>query len=205
MKEYAIAVLGATGVVGREMLKVLEERKFPISEIRPIASARSAGKKIDYNGESFEITEATDHAFNGIDIVLGAADNDIAKRFAPSILRAGAVFVDNSSAFRLDDKVPLVVPEINGDDANHNSGIIANPNCSTIITLMAVAPIAKISPVKSITASTCQAVSGAGAAGLNELQEQILDYAAGKELQVSAFSHQIAFNLIPKIGSYGEN
>ena len=205
MKEYRVAVLGATGVVGREMMKVLAERDFPISELRPLASARSAGKKMTYKGEEFSIREAKDDAFEGIDIVLGAAENDIAERFAPAIKKSGAVFIDNSSAFRLYDDVPLVVPEINGADALKNNGIIANPNCSTIITLMALAPIAKISPIKTLVASTYQAVSGAGAAGLAELEKQAHDYAYGNELEIKAFPHQIAFNLIPKIGGVKDN
>ena len=205
MKEYRVAILGATGAVGQEMIKVLAERKFPISELRPLASARSAGKTVVYNGEEITIKEAKESAFEGIDIVLGAAENDIAKAFAPAIKKSGAIFVDNSSAFRLCDDVPLVVPEINGEDAYKHNGIVANPNCSTIITLMALAPIAKLSPIKTLVASTYQAVSGAGAAGLAELEEQALAYAKGEELKVSAFPHQIAFNLIPRIGGVGEN
>ncbi len=205
MKEYRVAILGATGAVGQEMIKVLQERNFPISELRPLASARSAGKEIEFNGEKVKIQEAAENAFEGIDIVLGAAENDIAKAFAPAITKTGAVFVDNSSAFRMDKDVPLVIPEINGEDALKNNGIIANPNCSTIITLMGIAPIAKISPIKTLVASTYQAVSGAGAGGLYELEEQVRDYAAGKESKAEVFPHQIAFNLIPKIGGLLEN
>ena len=205
MKEFRVAVLGATGVVGREMIKVLEERKFPVSELRPLASARSAGKTLSFRGEEFVIKEARDDVFDGIDIVLGAAENDVAEALAPAIKKSGAVFIDNSSAFRLYNDVPLVVPEINGKDAYEHNGIISNPNCSTIITLMALAPICKISPVTKLVASTYQAVSGAGAAGLRELEEQALAYARGEELKVSAFPHQIAFNLIPRIGGVGDN
>ena len=205
MKKLNVAILGVTGAVGQEMLKVLQERNFPINELRVLASARSAGKKVSFRGEEIEIKEARDGAFDGMDIVLGAAENDIAEAMAPYIKKAGAIFVDNSSAFRLRDDVPLVVPEINGSDAKNHNGIIANPNCSTIITLMAIAPIAKISPIKTLVASTYQAVSGAGAAGLKELEEQVRDYAAGRELKSSAFAHQIAFNLIPKIGGVGDN
>lgn len=205
MKKLNVAILGVTGAVGQEMLKVLQERNFPINELRVLASARSAGKKVSFRGEEIEIKEARDGAFDGMDIVLGAAENDIAEAMAPYIKKAGAIFVDNSSAFRLRDDVPLVVPEINGADAKNHNGIIANPNCSTIITLMAIAPIAKISPIKTLVASTYQAVSGAGAAGLKELEEQVRDYAAGRELKSCAFAHQIAFNLIPKIGGVGDN
>ena len=205
MKKLNVAILGVTGAVGQEMLKVLQERNFPINELRVLASARSAGKKVSFCGEEIEIKEACGGAFDGMDIVLGAAENDVAEDMAPYIKKAGAIFVDNSSAFRLRDDVPLVVPEINGSDAKKHNGIIANPNCSTIITLMAIAPVAKISPIKTLVASTYQAVSGAGAAGLKELEEQVADYAAGREIKNSAFAHQIAFNLIPKIGGVGDN
>lgn len=205
-KLYNVAVLGATGAVGQEMIKVLAERKFPIGELRLLASARSAGKAVRYEGREVVIQEACDAAFEGMDIVLGAAENDIAKRFAPAIQAAGAVFVDNSSAFRLDPDVPLVVPEINAEDAyTHKKGIIANPNCSTIITLMALAPIARISPIETIVASTYQAVSGAGANGLAELEAQAQAYPKGEPLTANAFPHQILFNLLPRIGGIGEN
>src|SRR5574344_779173 len=138
MKTYTVAVLGATGAVGQEMLKILAERNFPVGKLVPLASARSAGKTVPFRGEQVVIQEARDEAFQGVDIVLGAAENDIAKRFAPAIVAAGAVFVDNSSAFRLDPNVPLVVPEVNPEDVKDHHGIIANPNCSTIITVTAV-------------------------------------------------------------------
>lgn len=203
---YNVAVLGATGAVGQEMIKVLAERKFPIGELRLLASARSAGKAVRYDGREIVIEEAREAAFEGMDIVLGAAENDVAKRFAPAIQAAGAVFVDNSSAFRLDPDVPLVVPEINPEDAHmHRKGIIANPNCSTIITLVALAPIARISPIETLVASTYQAVSGAGAEGLAELEAQAGAYPKGEPLTAKAFPHQILFNLIPRIGSVGEN
>ena len=140
MKGMNVGVLGATGAVGQEMLKILAERNFPVKSLRPLASARSAGKTILFKGETVPIVEAKEDAFRGLDLVLGAAENDIAKRFAPHILDAGAVFVDNSSAFRLKEDVPLLVPEINPEDAKWHKGIIANPNCTTIVTLVAVAP-----------------------------------------------------------------
>ena len=176
MKQYTVAVLGATGAVGREMMSILEEYDFPVKELIPLASARSAGKTLSFKGEEVVIREAKADAFCGADIVLGAAENDVAKAMAPHILEAGAVFVDNSSAFRLYDDVPLIVPEINGADAKNHKGIIANPNCSTIITMMAVAPIAAISPIETMVASTYQAVSGAGIGGLRELEEQTAAY-----------------------------
>ena len=138
MKLYTVAILGATGAVGQEMMKILEERDFPVGKLIPLASARSAGKKLVFKGEEVEIQEACETAFEGVDIVLGAAENDIAKKFAPAIVAAGAVFVDNSSAFRLRDDVPLVVPEVNPEDVKWHKGIISNPNCSTIITITAV-------------------------------------------------------------------
>ncbi len=205
-KLYNVAVLGATGAVGQEMIKVLAERNFPIGELRLLASARSAGKTVRCGARELVIEKACDAAFAGMDIVLGAAENDIAKRFAPAIQAAGAMFVDNSSAFRLDPDVPLVVPEINSEDvAAAKKGIIANPNCSTIITLMALAPIARISPIQTLVASTYQAVSGAGAEGLAELEAQAEAYPKGEPLQAKAFPHQILFNLIPRIGGVGEN
>ena len=205
MKKVNITILGATGAVGREMLKVLLERGFDPARIRALASARSAGKVIEVGGHAFTVAEATDAAFAGADIVLGAASNALAKQFAPAIKAAGAVFVDNSSAFRLNADVPLVVPEINGADVKNHNGIIANPNCSTIISLMALYPLKQLSPITSLIASTYQAVSGAGAGGLVELEQQVQDYAANKPLQHEKFPHQIAFNLIPQIGSGLEN
>ena len=200
-----VAVLGASGLVGREMLKVMAERNFPIDELKLLSGPGSAGKPCVYQGKEYIYEEASENSFEGMDIVLGAAENDVAKRFAPAIKKAGAVFIDNSSAFRLDEDVPLVVPEINGQDAYKNNGIIANPNCVTIIAMIAIGGIAKISPIKTMTASSYQAVSGAGKNGLLELEEQVEAYSKGEELKVKAFSKQIAFNLIPKIGDITEN
>ena len=200
MKKVNIAILGATGAVGREMLKVLEERQFPVNRLKALASARSAGMKLPFAGGEVVVEEATDASFEGLDIVLGAAQNPLAKRFAPAIVKAGAVFVDNSSAFRMSGDVPLVVPEINPEDVQKHNGIISNPNCSTIITLTAVAALNRISPITSMVASTYQAVSGAGAGGLKELEQQVADYAVGKPLEHSVFPWQIAFNVIPQIG-----
>ena len=205
MKKYKVAVLGATGAVGQEMIKILQERQFPVSELVPLASARSAGKLIDFNGEKVAIKEAKEDAFEGIDIVLGAAENDIAEKYADAIVKSGAVFVDNSSAFRLDPNVPLVVPEVNGDDVKLHKGIIANPNCVTTIALTAVNAIHQIAPIKSIIASSYQAVSGAGAAGPVELEGQMKALAKGEEPQVKVFQYQIAYNLIPQIGGEQES
>ena len=201
MKQYTVAVLGATGAVGREMIKILQERNFPVGKLVPLASARSAGKTLQFRGEDVTIQEATDSAFAGVDIVLGAAENPIAKRFATAIVAAGAVFVDNSSAFRMDPNVPLIVPEINPEDAKNHKGIISNPNCSTIITVTAVNALNSISPIRAMTASTYQAVSGAGAEGPIELMNEVAALARGETYEPKVFPHQIAFNLIPQIGS----
>ena len=200
MKQYTVAVLGATGAVGQEMIKILQERNFPVGKLKPLASARSAGKTLKFRGEDVTIEEARDEAFEGVDIVLGAAENDIAKRFAPAIVKAGAVFVDNSSAFRLDPKVPLIVPVINPEDVKDHHGIISNPNCSTIITVTAVNALNALSPIRAMTASTYQAVSGAGAGGPIELMAEVDALREGKTYEPKVFSHQIAFNLIPQIG-----
>lgn len=201
MREYTVAILGATGAVGQEMRKLLEERNFPVGKLKLLASTRSVGKTEIFRGEHIPIEEANEAAFQGVDLVLGAAENEIALRFAPAIRAAGAVFVDNSSAFRLDPTVPLVVPEVNPQDATLHTGIIANPNCSTIITVTAIAALNRISPIRSMVASTYQAVSGAGVAGIGELHAQISALEAGETPQVCAFPHQIAYNLIPQIGS----
>ena len=200
MKLYTVAVLGATGAVGQEMMNILEERNFPVGKLVPLASARSAGKCLKFRGEDVVIQEACDSAFEGVDIVLGAAENDIAEKFAPAIVKAGAVFVDNSSAFRLNPDVPLIVPEVNPEDAKNHKGIISNPNCSTIITVTAVNALNKLSPIKSMVASTYQAVSGAGVAGMAELEKQVEALRTGAPVEAKTFAYQIAYNLIPQIG-----
>ena len=205
MKKYNVAILGATGAVGQEMLKVLEEYDIPVEKLLPLASAKSAGGTVSFKGEDVKIEESREDSFAGMDFVLGAVKNPMSKRFAPAIVKSGAVYIDNSSAFRMDPEVPLVVPEINGEDAFKNKGIIANPNCSSIITLMAVGGIAKLSPIKSMVACTYQAVSGAGQAGLVELEAQMLALAEGKKPEAKVFPTQIAMNVIPHIGDELEN
>jgi len=200
MKTYTVAVLGATGAVGQEMISILQERNFPVGKLIPLASARSAGKTMKFRGEDVVIQEACDSAFEGVDIVLGAAENDIAKKFAPAIVKAGAVFVDNSSAFRMDPTVPLIVPEVNPEDIAWHNGIISNPNCSTIITVTAVNALNKLSPIRTMTASTYQAVSGAGAGGPIELMAEVEALSKGETYTPTVFPYQIAFNLIPQIG-----
>ena len=200
MKQYTVAILGATGAVGQEMMHILEERNFPVGKLIPLASERSAGKTLKFKGEDVTIQLACNEAFEGVDIVLGAAENDIAKQFAPAIVKAGAVFVDNSSAFRLQDDVPLIVPEVNPEDVKWHKGIISNPNCSTIITVTAVNALNSISPIRAMTTSTYQAVSGAGAGGPIELMNEVEALLKGETYEPKVFSHQIAYNLIPQIG-----
>ena len=204
MKLYTVAVLGATGAVGQEMIKILQERNFPVGKLVPLASARSAGKTLSFRGEDVTIQEVCAEAFQGVDIVLGAAENDIAQKWAPAIVAAGAVFVDYSSAFRLDPNVPLVVPEINGADVKNHKGIISNPNCSTIITCTAVNALNKLSPIQAMVVSSYQAVSGAGAGGPIELMNEVEALREGKTYEPKVFSHQIAYNLIPQIGGEQE-
>ena len=205
MKKWNIAVLGATGAVGQEMLKVLAERNFPVGELKALASKSSAGKITHFGSKEIVIEEATDASFNGMDFVLGAVSNAMAQKFAPAITAAGAVFIDNSSAFRLDDNVPLVVPQINPDDAFKHKGIIANPNCSTIVTLMAISGIARIRKIETMVASTYQAVSGAGREGIEELEAQIKSEVSGEPKVSKIFPCQILSNAIPWIGSELDN
>ncbi len=200
MKKYTIAVLGATGVVGREMLRILQHRHFPVGELIPLASSRSAGTTVSFQGKEIAVRDGEKADFTGVDLVLGAAENQVSKAMATAIVEAGAVFIDNSSAFRLDPTVPLIVPQINGEDVKKHKGIISNPNCTTIIVLTAIAPLRAIAPIENIWAATYQAVSGAGAAGLRELVEQTRVLGQGLPCQSRAFAHQIAYNLIPQIG-----
>ena len=200
MKTYTVAILGATGAVGQEMINILQERNFPVGKLIPLASERSAGKTLKFKGEDVTIQLACDSAFEGVDIVLGAAENDIAKQFAPAIVKAGAVFVDNSSAFRMDPNVPLIIPEVNPEDVKNHKGIISNPNCSTIITVTAVNALNSIAPIRTMTASTYQAVSGAGAGGPVELMGEVEALSKGESYQPKIFPYQIAYNLIPQIG-----
>lgn len=203
---YNIAVLGATGAVGQEMLKVLGEYDIAVDKILPLGSARSAGKKVLFRGEEIEVQAADENSFEGMDFVLGAVEGDMSRKFAPAIKASGAVYIDNSSAFRLEQDVPLVVPEINGADAFENCGIIANPNCCTIIALMAVAGIEKLSRIEKMVVCTYQAVSGAGQAGIAELEAQMDAIAKGNQPEVRTFATQIALNVIPFIDApYGND
>ena len=199
-----VAILGATGVVGTQMRQCLEERNFPVSELVPLASAKSAGKTLKFKGEEVEVKEAKPEVFDGIDIVLGAAGDGIAKALLPEAAARGAVCVDNSHAFRLNPDVPLVVPEINPEDIqNHPRNIIANPNCATIIGLVPTYPLHKAAGLKRMIASTYQAASGAGMPGLTELTRELKVLAEGGEVgDTSPFAYQLAMNLSPQIGSF---
>ncbi len=200
-----IGILGATGVVGRQMMQCLEERKIPVEELHVFASPSSLGKKLPFQGGEVEVQVADESSFAGLDYVFGAVSNALAKKYRQAIVDAGAVFIDNSSAFRLEDDVPLVVPEINPEAAFAHKGVIANPNCSTIITLMAIAPIAKLSKIKSIQASTYQAVSGAGKEGMEELLQQMKQLQNNEPVTSHIFPDQIAYNCIANIGSMTDN
>ena len=204
MKTYTVAVLGATGAVGREMLRLLQERNFPVGRLIALGSERSEGKCVTFAGEEIPVQTAQKGCFAGCDIVLGAADNDTALAFAPEIREAGAVFVDNSSAFRQHPQVPLVVPQINPEDVKSHQGIISNPNCTTAIALTAIAPLRTLAPILSLQASTYQAVSGAGIGGPAELQQQVLALSRGEKYEPQVFPYQIAYNLIPQIGGEQE-
>jgi aspartate-semialdehyde dehydrogenase len=204
---YVVAVAGATGAVGEVMLQVLEERKFPVRRIKPVASERSVGKVLTFRGEEFKVEQLTTTSFEGVDIALFSAGASRSKEFAPAAWKSGTVVVDNSSAFRMEPDVPLVVPEINPHAIAQyrRRGIIANPNCTTIVALMALAPLHRYSRIKRVVASSYQAVSGAGAKALEELKRQVRAWAAGEPLPVEVFPHQIAFNVLPHIDAFQEN
>ena len=204
MKSYTVAILGATGAVGQEMLQVLQERDFPVEKLILLASDRSAGTQLMFRGQPVSVQPVCREAFDGVDIVLGAAENPVAEAWAPAIKASGAVFIDNSSAFRMDPQVPLVVPECNGGDVKTHQGIIANPNCTTAITLTAVAPLDAISPIRSLVVSSYQAASGAGMGGITELQAQLAAAQQGEAAECRVFAYPLAYNVIPQIGSEQE-
>src|SRR3954469_12935523 len=197
-----VAIAGATGAVGIEMIKTLERRNFPVGELTLLASARSVGKKLTFKGKEIAIQELTKDSFKGIDIALFSAGGSISKEFAPIAAEAGCVVVDNSSAFRQDDNVPLVVPEINAADVKKHKGIIANPNCTTAITLMALYPLHQAFGCKRIFAASYQAVSGTGAKAIEELKRQVEEVVAGKTVTKEVYPHQIAFNVLPHVDSF---
>lgn len=205
-KQVNVAILGSTGAVGQQMIECLEECDFPVNELHLLASKSSVGKTQTFRGEQIAIEEADPHSFDNIDIVLSAVENDIAKKLIPHAVDAGATVVDNSSAYRLQDDVPLVVANVNDDDIKSNKGIIANPNCATIIALLCIAPLHKEFGVNRIICSTYQAASGAGIAGIEELTEQLKAISNGNKVpEPEAFIEQLAMNLIPQIGSFCDN
>ncbi|MGB0408707.1 MAG: aspartate-semialdehyde dehydrogenase [Opitutales bacterium] len=199
---YNVGILGATGAVGQELIRLLHERAFPYSELRLLASARSAGRTQTYEEKSWTIQEATPDAFEGLDVCIFSAGASQSKRFAHEAVKRGCIVIDNSSAFRMEDAVPLVVPEINPDATFEHRGIIANPNCSTIITLMGLYPLHRAFGLKSIIASTYQAVSGSGAGGIIELEQQVKALVEGGEVQKKVYPHQIAFNVLPHVDQF---
>ncbi len=201
-KNLHVAIVGATGAVGIEMIKTLEKRNFPVGKLTLLASARSAGKTLPFRGENIVIAELREDSFTGVDIALFSAGASISKKFAPFAVQAGAVIVDNSSAFRMDPDVPLVVPEINGADIKKNRGIIANPNCTTAITLMALHPLHKEFRVRRIFAASYQAVSGTGAQAIEELRNQVHAIVNGQPVKKEVYPHQIAFNVLPHVDSF---
>ena len=197
-----MAIVGATGAVGIEMIRTLERRNFPVGTLTLLASSRSVGKKLAFRGQEIAVTELTQDSFAGIDIALFSAGGSISRDFAPAAVRAGAVVVDNSSFFRMDPSVPLVVPEINPEDVKAHTGIIANPNCTTAITLMALYPLHRAFGVKRIFASSYQAVSGTGAKALEELEKQVGQIVRGEPVTREVYPHQIAFNVLPHVDSF---
>ena len=197
-----VAVVGATGAVGLEMIRTLEKRQLPVGKLTLLASARSAGKKLEFRGEQVAVKELTKESFAGVDLALFSAGGGISKEFAPLAARTGCVVIDNSSAFRMDEMVPLVVPEINAGDVKKHRGIIANPNCTTAITLMALYPLHQVFQVKRIFASSYQAVSGSGAKAIEELGRQVREAANGKPVTPEVYPHPIAFNVLPHVDAF---
>ena len=199
-----VAVVGATGAVGQTTLKILEERKFPVTELRAFASARSVGKSVIFRGERIRVEQVGPGAFQGVDVALFSAGSAQSKEYAPQAVKAGAVVVDKSSAFRMDPTVPLIVPEINGHAVKGHHGIVACPNCTTIVTVMPLKPLHDAGRLRRVVATSFQAVSGAGVNGVEELRSQTLAWARGEAITPKHFVHQIAFNVIPHIDRFGE-
>lgn len=200
-----VAVAGATGAVGREMLAVLEKRAFPYAQVKALASSRSAGTVLPFAGGTLVVEEMVPESFEGVDVALFSAGASVSKAMRDAVVGAGAVMIDNSSAFRMDDDVPLVVPEVNAHDLAWHSGVVANPNCSTIQMVVALKPLADLAPIRRVVVSTYQAASGAGAAAMAELYGQTREFLDGDELTVENFAHRIAFNCIPQIDVFLED
>ena len=205
MKGYRVAIVGATGLVGQEFIRVLEQRSFPMSSVKLLASNRSAGKRMFVRHEELEVEETVPESFEGIDITLFSAGADTSRHFAPIAVESGAVVVDNSSAWRMEKEVPLVVPEVNPEDCKWHKGIIANPNCSTIQMVVALYPLHKVNRIKRIIVDTYQSVSGTGSAAVEELTTQSEQVLEGEETTPHVYSHQIAFNVLPEIDVFLDN
>ena len=205
MRAQTIAVVGATGAVGVEILRVLERRNFPVAGLKLLASKRSVGKTLEFKGKPYKVEELTADAFKGVDIAFFSAGAGRSREFAPAAKAAGAVVIDNSSAFRMDPNVPLVVPEVNAGDLRWHKGLIANPNCTAMILAVAIWPIHQAVGIRRVIVSTYQSASGAGAAAMRELEDQAREYAAGKEITKSVFPHQIAFNVFSHNTKMAEN
>ncbi|MGI8820672.1 MAG: aspartate-semialdehyde dehydrogenase [Chthoniobacterales bacterium] len=204
-KSYEIAIVGATGAVGLELLAVLERREFPVRRLRLLASARSAGKSLRFRGEELRVEELREDSFHGVNLAFFSAGGETSRKSAPLAAAAGAVVIDNSSAFRAVAEVPLVIPEINGADVSGHRGIIANPNCTTAIVLMALYPLHLAFGVRRVFASSYQAVSGSGARAIAELTRQVGEVAAGRAMTAEVYPHPIAFNVLPHVDSFLEN
>ena len=205
MKEYRVAIVGATGLVGQEFIKTLEQRSFPMASIELLASERSVGKRLMVKGEEVEVREATSESFLGVEIALFSAGAEISRHLSPIAAKSGAVVVDNSAAFRMMPNVPLVVPEVNPEDIERHQGIIANPNCSTIQMVVALYPLHKANPIKRIIVDTYQAVSGTGVAAVDELTTQVRQVLNGQQTIPHVYPHQIAFNVLPEIDVFWDN
>ena len=205
IKKCNVAIVGATGLVGQEIIKVLGQRNFPMSSLQLFASDRSAGRRLTVDDEEIEVMETTPQSFDEIDIALFSAGSEISHHFAPIAAQSGAVVIDNSAAFRMEPDVPLVVPEVNADDIKNHSGIIANPNCSTIQLVVALYPLHRVNPIKRFIVDSYQAVSGTGAAALEELSEQARAVLEGRSVVPHVYPHQIAFNILPEIDLFLDN
>ncbi|MHB1132636.1 MAG: aspartate-semialdehyde dehydrogenase [Chloroflexota bacterium] len=205
MKGYNVAIVGATGMVGQEFIKILQQRRFPVKELRLLASERSSGKRVTFNGREVEVAQATDHSFRGVEVALFSAGADLSRHLSPLAAQAGAVVIDNSSAWRMDPAVPLVVPEVNPEDCRLHKGIIANPNCSTIQMVVALNPLHKVNPIKRVVVDTYQSVSGTGQAAVEELSSQTRLTLDGRVAVPHVYPHQIAFNMLPEIDVFQDN
>lgn len=205
MKDFNVAIVGATGLVGQEFIKVLGQRNFPMSSLHLFASDRSAGRKLTVDDRELEVKETTQQSFDGMDIALFSAGAEISQHFSPIAAQAGTVVIDNSAAFRMDPEIPLVVPEVNADDIKEHKGIIANPNCSTIQLVVALYPLHRANPIKRLIVDSYQSVSGTGAAALEELSEQARQVLEGRSVVPHVYPHQIAFNILPEIDLFMDN